>query len=156
LKFILLHLSTAKEDWCEEAIRVYSQKISHFVDFEVIALKPKKASRGDESVKLKEEAETILSFLKEGDELVLFDERGKSLTSEKFAEAIRQLHESGKKRVIFLIGGAYGVDEAVKKRAKVQISLAPFVMNHLVAQVVSLEQIYRAFTILKGLPYHNR
>lgn len=156
MKFILLHLSTAKEDWCEEAIRVYSQKISHFVDFEVIALKPKKASRGDESVKLKEEAETILSFLKEGDELVLFDERGKSLTSEKFAEAIRQLHESGKKRVIFLIGGAYGVDEAVKKRAKVQISLAPFVMNHLVAQVVSLEQIYRAFTILKGLPYHNR
>jgi 23S rRNA (pseudouridine1915-N3)-methyltransferase len=156
LKFVLVHLSTAKEDWCEQAVALYSKKIGHFVDFEVVALKPKKASRGDEASKLQDEAETVLNFLKEGDELVIFDERGKSLTSEKFADTVRGLHESGKKRIVFVIGGAYGLHDNVKKRARVQLGLAPFVMNHLVAQVVALEQIYRSFTILKGLPYHNK
>ena len=156
MKFVLVHLSTAKEDWCEQAVALYTKKISHFIDFEVVPLKPKKASRGDEPSKLNDEAETVLNFLKDGDELVIFDERGKSLTSEKFSDTVRGLHESGKKRIVFLIGGAYGLHDSVKKRARVQLGLAPFVMNHLVAQVVALEQIYRSFTILKGLPYHNK
>ncbi len=155
MKFVLVHLSTAKEDWCERAIDHYFKKISHFVEFEVVPLKPKKASRADASVKVREEAETILQYLKPEDELVLFDEHGKSLSSEKFAGEIRRLHDSGKKRVVFLIGGAFGVDDEIKRRARLQLSLAPFVMNHLVAQVVALEQIYRSFTIIKGLPYHN-
>ena len=156
MKFVLLHLSTAQEDWCDEAVAFYTKKLKHFVDFEVVALKPKKASRGAQATKKTEEAETLLAYLKDGDLLVLFDERGKNLTSEKFSDQVRQLHDSGKRRVIFLIGGAYGVEDSVKKRAQVLVALAPFVMNHLIAKVVALEQIYRAFTIMKGLPYHNR
>ena len=156
MKFVLAHLSTAKEDWCDKATDLYIKKLKHFVEFEVVALKPRKGSRSDESHKRQEEAETILAFLKEGDELVIFDERGKIQSSEKFADMVRSVHESGKKRVVFLIGGAFGLDDQVKKRARLQVSLAPFVMNHLVAKVVALEQIYRSFTILKGLPYHNK
>ncbi len=156
MKFVLLHLSTAQEDWCDQAVSLYTKKLKHFVDFEVIALKPKKAPRSEEVARLSDEAQTILNFLKDGDELVLFDERGKTLTSEKFSDTVRQLHESGKKRVIFLIGGAYGIDESVKSKARIQISLAPFVMNHLVAKAVALEQVYRSFMIIKNLPYHNR
>jgi len=152
---VFLHVSTASEDWCEEAVASYEKKIGHFVSFEVVALKPKKAGRGQQTFKVQAEAESILAFLKDGDELVVFDERGKSLTSEKFAQNIQSLYESGKKRVVFVIGGAYGLDSQLVKKAKSQISLAPFVMNHLVAQVVALEQIYRSFTIIRGLPYHN-
>lgn len=155
MKFVFLHLSSAREDWCDEAVDLYVKKISHFVDFEIVALKPKKASRSDWAAKVQDETEAILQYLKPADELVLFDERGKALTSEKFAGEIRRLHDSGKKRIVFLIGGAFGVGDDVKKRARVQFALAPFVMNHLVAQVVALEQIYRSFTIIRNLPYHN-
>ena len=156
MKFVLANFSTAKEPWCEKAVALYSEKISHFVPFEVIDLRPKKASRDEQATKVRAEGEFFLNFLKEGDLIVLFDERGQSLTSEKFSQVIRQLHDSGKKRVIFLVGGAYGVDARVIEKAHQKISLAPFVMNHLVAQTVALEQIYRAFTILRGLPYHNK
>lgn len=155
MKFVLLHLSTAREEWSDRAVALYAGKISHFVDFEVVALKPRKASRGDEKSKLADEARTVLEHLGEGDELVLFDERGKSLSSPDFAKAVDRLRSSGKRRVVFLIGGAYGVADEVRERAGLRLSLAPFVMNHLVAKVVALEQIYRSFTILKGLPYHN-
>ena len=156
MKFVLAHFSTAKEPWCEKAVELYSEKISHFVPFEVMTLKPKKASRDEQTAKVRSEGETFLAQLKEGDLLVVFDERGQSLTSEKFAQIVGKLHDSGKKRVIFLIGGAYGVDPSVIEKAHQKISLAPFVMNHLVAQTVALEQIYRSFTILRGLPYHNK
>lgn len=155
MKFVFLHLSTAHEEWCDKAVAHYTKKLSHFVDFEIVLLKPKKAARSESAAKVQDEADAILQYLKPEDELVLFDERGKSLSSEKFAEEIRRLHDSGKKRVVFLIGGAFGVGPEVKKRARVQLGLAPFVMNHLVAQVVALEQVYRSFTIIKNLPYHN-
>lgn len=68
---------------------------------------------------------------------------------------IEQIQNSGKKRSVFVIGGAFGVDETVKARAQKTICLSSMVLNHLVAKVVVLEQIYRSFTILGHLPYHN-
>ena len=155
MKFVLYNLATAKEPWAEEAARLYTQKISHFVSFEIQTLKPKKSSRDESAVKKKEESELILNSLGSDDYVVLFDERGKSFNSIEFSKKIETVLSSSKKRAVFVIGGAYGVADEVRSRAQLVVTLSPMVMNHILAQTVALEQIYRSFTILKNLPYHN-
>lgn len=155
MKLVLYNLATAKEPWAQEAAGLYCQKISHFNSFEIHTLKAKKSSRDEADLKRKEESELILSNLSADDFVVLFDERGKTFNSIEFAKKIEHILSSSKKRAVFIIGGAYGVDDEVRKRAQLVVSLSPFVMNHLLAQTVALEQIYRAFTIIKNLPYHN-
>ena len=73
MKFVLVHFATAKEDWSDRAIALYTQKISYFVDFEVVAMRPSKNARGDEKSKLRDEAKALREFLKDGDQLVIFD-----------------------------------------------------------------------------------
>lgn len=155
MKFVLYNLATAKEAWADEAARLYTQKISHFNPFEIQTLKPKKSSREDAAVKKKEESELILSSLSNDDFVVLFDERGKSFNSIEFSKKVESILSSSKKRAVFIIGGAYGVSDEVRSRAQLVVTLSPMVMNHLLAQTVALEQIYRAFTIIRNLPYHN-
>lgn len=155
MKFVLYNLATAKEAWADEAARLYTQKISHFNPFEIQTLKPKKSSRDEAAQKKKEESELILSSLSNDDFVVLFDERGKVFNSIEFSKKIENILSSSKKRAVFIIGGAYGVSDDVRARAQLVVTLSPMVMNHLLAQTVALEQIYRAFTILRNLPYHN-
>jgi 23S rRNA (pseudouridine1915-N3)-methyltransferase len=155
MKFILYNLATAKEAWAEEAAKLYTQKISYFNAFEIQTLKSKKSSREDAAQKKKEESELILSSLSKDDFVILFDERGKSFNSIEFSKKIESIYSSSKKRGVFIIGGAYGVNDEVRARAQLVVMLSPMVMNHLLAQTVALEQIYRAFTIIKNLPYHN-
>jgi 23S rRNA (pseudouridine1915-N3)-methyltransferase len=155
MKFVLYNFTTAKEPWAEEAARLYTQKISHFNAFEIQTLKPKKSARDESAQKKKSESDLILSSVTNDDYVVLFDERGKALNSMDFSKKIAEVQASSKKRAVFIIGGAYGVSEEVRARAQFVVSLSPLVMNHILAQTVALEQIYRAFTILKNLPYHN-
>ncbi len=155
MKFLLLTCATASEDWSDEAFRLYQKKISPFIPFEIKELSLKKSARDDRSQKLKSDSDLLLAEIKPDDYVVLFDERGDQLDSRKFSEKIGQILNSGKKRTVFVIGGAYGVDDRVRSRAQLKVSFSKMVMNHLVAQVVALEQIYRGFTILKNLPYHN-
>ncbi len=155
MKIVLLNFQTSKEPWFQKANDNYIEKIGHFVKFEVKTLKPQVNERDKKDVRVKREGDFVLSLLKPDDHLVLLDETGQSLNSTKFAESINRLLLSGKQNAYFLIGGPYGVSDEVKKRASVKINLSAFTLNHLVAQVVLLEQIYRGFTILKNLPYHN-
>lgn len=155
MKFVLLNLNTAKEKWSDQAQELYLEKINHFIKFEVVGLKTDNLSRSQKEVRLQKEAESIFKFLKDDDFLVLFDERGKSFNSIEFSKQINNIMNSGKKRVVFLIGGAFGVSENVRSRAQLKVSFSPMVFNHLVAELVALEQIYRSFTIIKNLPYHN-
>jgi 23S rRNA (pseudouridine1915-N3)-methyltransferase len=155
MKFVLLHVQSSKEKWCEEAVLTYTEKIKHFVSFEVQTLTSKKLARAAAAAKLELESEEILQFLTPDDFVVLFDENGKNLTSELFAASVGNILMSGKKRCVWIIGGAFGVSQTLKSRVQQKVSLAPFVLNHQVAQVVAMEQLYRAFCILKNLPYHN-
>ncbi|MNL45567.1 Ribosomal RNA large subunit methyltransferase H [compost metagenome] len=118
-------------------------------------MKAKKSAREDADFKRNEESELILKNVNSDDYLILFDERGTSFDSIKFSQKVENILGSSKKRAIFVIGGAFGVNEDVRKRADLKVCLSPMVMNHLMAQAMSLEQIYRAFTIIKKIPYHN-
>lgn len=155
MKFVLLRLSGQDPEWLKRAAADYTAKINPLITFEIQSIPSPKHTRDQASAKLAEESRLIERALKPDDDLILFDERGKSLDSRAFAKVINEILNSGKKRAIFLIGGAYGVDPKIAEKARRKISLAPFVMNHHVAEVVALEQIYRAMTILKNLPYHN-
>ncbi len=155
MKFVVLTCASASEDWSDAAFELYRQKIAHFISFETKELKPKKNSRDEKQQKIKADSEAIFNEIKLDDFVILFDERGKNLDSLQFSKQIDKVLQSGKKRCLFVIGGAFGVDESVKTRAQVTLSLSPMVLNHLVAQTVVMEQIYRGLAILKNLPYHN-
>ncbi len=155
MKFVLLTCASASESWSDEAQALYTSKLKAFIPFEIQHLKIKKAARDDRELKLKSDSDALLAEIKPDDYVVLFDERGDMLESRKFAQKIESLMNTGKKRAVFIIGGAYGVDDRIRSRAQMKVSLSRMVFNHLVAQTVVLEQIYRGFTILKNLPYHN-
>lgn len=155
MKWTVYDFKTAKESWYDEAEELYLKKIKPFATFEVIHLKTMKADRDEAELKRKYEEKTILEKIGKDDFVVLLDEKGKKMNSVEFSNFIRQVNESGKKRGVFLIGGAFGVTDEIKKYAARQICLSDMTMNHLVAEVMLLEQFYRAQTILKGIPYHN-
>jgi 23S rRNA (pseudouridine1915-N3)-methyltransferase len=155
MKIILLSISSKKEAWLEEAKVNYHKKLGKLNPFQIEELKPVKMEREDSEKKRKLECQNIMNFLKPDDWVVLFDEKGQNFSSLGFSKFVEQCMGSSKKRVVFIIGGAYGVEESVKQRANKTMTLSPFTLNHRVAFLVALEQIYRAFAIIKGLPYHN-
>ncbi len=151
----LLTIQSSKKSWLEEAGREFSEKINHFHKFELAQLKSSKKSRDDSSFKKKEETDLLLKNIKDDDYVVLLDEKGQAAHSRQFSEMIQKIQLSGTKRINFIIGGAFGVDESLKKRANKIIKISDFVLNHHVAQLLVLEQIYRAFAIIHNKPYHN-
>lgn len=151
----LLTVQSSKNSWLDQASQEFSEKINHFHKFELVQLKSAKKGRDDAASKKKEETELILKNLKEDDYVVLFDEKGLGLSSKQFSELIQKLQVSGTRRINFVIGGAFGVDDTLKKRAQKTVKVSDFVLNHHVAMTVALEQIYRAFAIIHNKPYHN-
>lgn len=157
MKLKLFIFETRAPGWVESARAEYATKIGGFAPFEVQTLKSPSAERDDAEVKRRKEAEILLKHLDDRDLLVLFDEQGKlAKSSEQFAQSLLRALESGKFRLVFCIGGPYGFADEIKTRSQMQWSLSPLTMNHWVAQLMALEQIYRGFTIIKGIPYHNR
>lgn len=150
------YFQTSKEDWCQLAQSLYEKKISQFIDFQLIAIKSPAAARASADEKKQKEESLLLKKLQPNDLLIIFDENGKVFSgSIEFAKSLKHHLESGKQKIVFAIGGAYGFGDEVKKRAKQMISLSNLTMNHHVALTVVLEQIYRSFCIHNNLPYHN-
>lgn len=157
MKMSFLIVEGRPPDWVGTARAEYVAKLSPFVKFEVRSLKSPIGDRDSADVKRKREGEKILAELDAKDMLILFDEGGKLAdSSEAFAAQLGRVLESGKSRVVLVIGGPYGFSGDVRERAQAKWSLSKMTMNHWVAQLAALEQIYRGFTILKGIPYHNR
>lgn len=155
MKLALLSIGSEKESWYQEARGEYAKKISHFLSFEEIRLKPKSKERGQAAEKRELESAALLKSLSEKDYVILLDEKGKTFASKDFSHQLTKSLEKGKARVVFVLGGAFGASEELKKRADETWSLSSMTMNHLVAHVVLLEQIYRALTIVRGISYHN-
>lgn len=155
MKSVLFDFKTTKEEWFEQAVLQYSKKISHYVDFEIQSLKTMKHGRDEAILKKNFEASELFKKLTPDDYVILFDETGKNLSSEDFADQISKFELSGKKRLVYIVGGAYGVTDEIKQRAHLKVCLSSMIMNHLVAETVVLEQIYRAYTIKNRIPYHN-
>lgn len=156
MKVRLLYILSSKEDWFVSALETYDKKISAFVEFEVRALKAKSLGRENSAEKKLKESQLLLQQVSDRDFVILFDEGGKVFKdSVAFSDGLKKALESGRQSVTFLIGGAYGASEELKQRADRIWSLSALTMNHMLATIVAMEQVYRAYTIQKNLPYHN-
>jgi len=149
-------IGKAGEKYIEEGIKEYSNRLKHYTNFELkIITPPKDLGRLPvEQQKLKEAA-LVEAQLQTGDFLVLLDERGKSLSTVQLADKIQQWSNAGTRRVIFLIGGAFGIDDSLKQKAGIILTLSAFTFPHQLVRLIITEQIYRAYTVINNEKYHH-
>jgi 23S rRNA (pseudouridine1915-N3)-methyltransferase len=145
------------EPYVKNGVEDFTQRISRYfkVEWNIIPA-PKNAEKMNEPELKKKEGEIILNLLGKDDYLVALDERGKQFSSEGLAQFIQTRANESTKRIIFLIGGAYGIDETVMKRANHKWSLSQLVFPHQLVRLILAEQVYRACSILKNEKYHHK
>jgi 23S rRNA (pseudouridine1915-N3)-methyltransferase len=151
-------LTVGKTDiaWVREGLDLYVSRLRHYVPFSVTEIPElKKVSALTESQIKEKEGELILKQVGPSDILILLDERGASYRSVDFARWLEKQLSQGGRALVFAIGGAYGFSPAVYARANGQLSLSPMTFSHQMVRTIFAEQLYRAFTILKGEPYHH-
>jgi len=150
-----LWIGKSKDRTYDEIISKYLKKLSHYTSTKIEVLKdPKLKSRNASDVR-RAEAKAILDKLEDHHLLVLLDERGTKLSSRDLAEWFQHKQNISVSHVVFLIAGAHGADLALKERADFILSLSDMTLTHDMARMVIAEQVYRAFTILRGESYHN-
>jgi 23S rRNA (pseudouridine1915-N3)-methyltransferase len=156
MNMILLTVGKTDVKWVKEGLDLYVSRLKHYVPFSVVEIPELKKVSSLTHQQIKEkEGELILKQVGPSDTLVLMDEHGREYRSLEFAEFIEKQMASGAKNVIFTIGGAYGFSEEVYQRANLKISLSKMTFSHQMVRAIFAEQLYRAFTILKGEPYHH-
>lgn len=151
----IICVGKTRERFIQDGIAKYVRYLRPYVNLEVKELKEEKIQDlKDAPLIRKKEAERIIKSVSGGAMLVALDERGQEFTSHGFAEFLDSTIESGIKEIAFVIGGAMGLDESVTKGAKKTMALSRWTLTHEMARLVLLEQLYRAFTIIKGKTYH--
>ena len=142
--------------YLEEGIKLYEKRLERYLSFESILINDVKNGKKlpPDQLKIKE-GETILDKLNTSDFLVLLDENGKQFTSVHFSKFMEQQLQIGSRKLIFLVGGAYGFSDILYQRANLQLSLSKMTFSHQMIRLFFLEQLFRAMSILKGEPYHN-
>lgn len=145
------------EPYVKTGVEDFTKRISNYypVQWNIIPT-PKNAGMLSEMDLKKKEGETLLHWLGKDDYLVALEERGKQLRSEGLAEFLQKRSNESIKNLVFLIGGAYGLDEAVLKRANYKWSLSELVFPHQLVRLILAEQVYRACTILRNEKYHHK
>jgi 23S rRNA (pseudouridine1915-N3)-methyltransferase len=156
MKIQLLSIGKNHEPYVKTGIDDFTKRITHYfpAQWNIIPM-PKNTGMLSEMDLKKKEGETILQWLGKDDYLVLLDERGKQLGSEGLAKFVQTRANDSIKNLVFLIGGAYGVDEAVFKRANYTWSLSQLVFPHQLVRLILAEQLYRACTIIRNEKYHH-
>ena len=134
----------------------YQNRLKHYIGFDMLTIPELKNTKSLSETEQKEkEGDLILKQLDASDELILLDEKGKQLTSVEFSTFISKKMISSHKRIVFVVGGPYGFSTKIYNRANGLISLSKMTFSHQMIRVIFVEQLYRAFTILKGEPYHH-
>ncbi len=143
-----------KESFSKDGCALYWKKLSRFfkLDESMVKDAPGKLPPADKN---KKEGEGILAKMKPGDVLIIMDEYGERLTSRGLAKRIQKWTDAPNQRPVFVIGGPFGLSDAVKAKAKFKIRLSDMTLPHELARLLLLEQLYRAGTILKNMPYHH-
>ena len=151
----LLLVGKTCKGWISDGLDIYRDRLGHYVKFQIKEIPELKgvSSFTKEQIK-QQEGELVLKEIRQGDTLVLLDERGTAYSSIEFSRTVGKYLSSGKD-VVFVIGGAYGFSKDVYSRAGAMISLSRMTFSHQMARVIFTEQLYRAFTIINGEPYHH-
>jgi 23S rRNA (pseudouridine1915-N3)-methyltransferase len=155
MKVRVLAIGADKSGLFEPAVAEYSKRIGRYAQLELLELPPSKKGGSDALRAREDEGQALLGKLKGGELVVALDERGDELGSEAFSRQIVQEAMNRGRDLVFLIGGAEGHADAVRKRADRVLALSRLTLAHRLARLVLVEQIYRAFAIARGEPYHK-
>ncbi len=156
MKILLLQIDKTQDAYLEQGIGIYLKRLKNYINFEVKSLQVSKSMRqrsaGEQK---KEEAKLLFEEIKTEDEIILLDEIGKEYNSQQFAEFFQKKQNASVKRLVFVIGGPYGFDKSVYARANTKLALSKMTFSHQMVRLFFVEQIYRAYTILRGEKYHH-
>ena len=156
MKITLLTVGKTDKDWVRQGLDIYVSRLKHYIPFsitEIPELKNVSALTKDQ-IKTRE-GELILKNIRNTDDVILLDERGKEYSSMELARILQDKMTYGGRDIVYVIGGAYGFSDAVYARANSKLSLSRMTFSHQMVRAIFAEQIYRAFTIMKGEPYHH-
>lgn len=155
MKIIILAIGKTKEEYIEKGIQEFIKRINPFCSFDLkIINEPKNHTKLSIQEQIQAESQWIEQFIQQNDLVVLLDEKGKAFSSVEFSKQLEQWLNTNKKRLVFVIGGSYGLSDSLKQKYPA-LSLSNMTYNHQIVRLMLLEQLYRAFTILKGLPYQK-
>jgi len=156
MKIQLWSIGKPHEMYVKTGVEDFTRRLNNYFDasWHILPAPKNAASLPEEALK-KAEAALVLQTLHKDDYLVLLDERGRSLSSVELAGWLQQKANESHKRIVFLIGGAFGVDGTVAQRADFTWSLAKLVFPHMLVRLILAEQLYRACTILRNEKYHH-
>ncbi len=156
MKITLLVVGKTSADYLEKGIAEYEKRIKRYINFEIKVIKNIKNTKNMPSRIIKEnEGKLISALIKKDDYLIVLDEKGQMFNSIEFSKNIQNKLNTGVKNLVFLIGGAYGFSQQVYLRTNEKLSLSKMTFSHQPIRLLFIEQLYRAFTIIKGEPYHN-
>ena len=159
MKIKIVTVGKLKEKYLKDGIAEYAKRISRFATVEMIELAdekiPDRASDSENAKILNVEGNRILSKIGEREFVVVLAIEGKTLSSEEFSKQLEQASINGSSTLTFVIGGSLGLSKEVKKRANLSVSFGRLTLPHQLMRLVLVEQIYRAFTIQQGSPYHK-
>lgn len=159
MKIKVVTVGKLKEKYLKDGIAEYSKRISRFAKFEMIELSdektPDKASESENQKILEIEGQRILSKIADRDFVIVLATEGKTFFSEEFSKQLEETSIKGFSTLTFIIGGSLGLSSSVKNRANLSVSFGRLTLPHQLMRLVLVEQIYRAFTIQQGFPYHK-
>ena len=156
MRITLLTVGKTDVRWVREGLDLYVSRLVHYIPFTLEEIPELKGVSAMSKDQIKEkEGESIIKKLKESDEVILLDERGAMKSSMELSEMLRSRLIRGSRDVVFVIGGAYGFSQKVYQRADSMLSLSKMTFSHQMIRTIFAEQLYRAFTIIKGEPYHH-
>lgn len=152
----IIAVGKIREKYIHAGIEEFLKRIQPYSSLKIIEIPAENLKYPEQEEKCKEaEAQKILSNINESSFVVAMEVNGKSVSSEDFAQKINQLNFGGYNHLVFVIGGAVGLHESISKRADYSMSLSKLTLTHQMARLFLIEQIYRAFKIIKGEPYHK-
>ncbi len=159
MKITVIGVGKIKEAFYREALLEYEKRLGRYCKFEYIEvadeMTPDKASAAQEEQIKEKEAKRILAKLKEDACVCTLEIEGKKLSSTEFADWIEKAGLNGKNHIAFVIGGSLGLHESVRKRSDMALSFSDMTFPHQLMRVILAEQVYRAFCIIHGTPYHK-
>ena len=156
MKINLIVISKTDQKYMQEGVQEYLKRLTRYIQFELIEIPDlKNAKNMSTEEQKKKEGELIMQKIEKGSEIILLDDKGKDHTSMQFSKLLQDKMNSGVKVLSFIIGGPYGFSEDIYAMAHSKFSLSRMTFSHQMVRLIFVEQLYRAFTILKNEPYHH-
>lgn len=156
MKITLLTIGKTEDKYLLEGIEIYLKRLKHYISFRILEIPELKGTKSLSQAQQKsKEAELILKNINNTDYVILLDENGQEVSSMQFSAFLNKKMVGGQQHLVFIVGGPYGFSNEIYKRSNEKVSLSKMTFSHQMIRLFFTEQLYRAYTILKGEPYHH-